>query len=230
MLFNNVRNNSRERFSEIFVNLSHIESIEPKTPTELTQPHVKIQRGLYYVHLYSTLEKTINEVVEQTLLIIKSQNIKNQHFESAFNVITLKPKMQSFKECGYKDFYKKSIAVFEGIDSDEIFEIDNKLFSMSLQNVWFDTIQDVLKSFGVPVLVVDPRVSCTVDEIVDKRNSVAHGRETPLIVGERHRANVLRGKTVEIQLVTDMFIDKFEQFISDQTYIRPCFRATYSSS
>lgn len=66
-----VRNSSRTRFNEVFQNLNFIESIEPEGESPI---HVKIQRGLYYVHLYSALEKVINETVERVLIIIESQN------------------------------------------------------------------------------------------------------------------------------------------------------------
>lgn len=230
MPFSVVKRNSRERFSEVLVNLSYIESIEPVSISEETLPHVKIQRGLYYVHLYSALERAINEVIEQAILLIKVQEIKNKHFETAFNVISLNSKMQSFKACGYKDYFNKSIEVFKCVASEERFEINNTIFSQNLQNVWFETIQQALKSFGASPLEVEQRVSFTVDEVVDKRNSVAHGRETPIVVGERYRANVLRTKTQEIQLIVDMVIDSFETYISEKSYIKEDYRREYAEN
>ncbi|MDM8550418.1 MAE_28990/MAE_18760 family HEPN-like nuclease [Desulfobacterales bacterium HSG2] len=219
MPFSIVKKNYRERFSEVMLNLAHIESVEPKEPAE-TPPYVKIQRGLYYVHLYSALEKTVNEVVEQTILIINGRGVKNKHFETNFNVISLNSKMQSFKSCGYKEYINKSVDVFKSIGSDESFEISNTIFSQSLQNVWFKIIEQTLDSFGASPIIVEPRVRYTIDEVVDKRNAVAHGRETPKVVGERHRADVLRDKTEDIQLVIDLFIDSFETYISDLAYIQ----------
>ena len=65
MPLSTVKNRSRERFNEVLLNLAFIESIEPSAEPPI---HVKIQRGLYYVHLYSALEKVVNETVEQALL------------------------------------------------------------------------------------------------------------------------------------------------------------------
>jgi len=229
MPFNIIRKNFRERFSEVLLNLAYIESVEPKEVTEEAPPYVKIQRGLYYVHLYSAFEKTVNEVVEQAILIIKSKNVKNRHFETAFNVISLNSKMQGFKSCGYRDYFSRSVDVFKSIGSDDSFEINNTIFSQNLQNVWFETIQQLLDSFGMNRIAVEPRVRTTVDEIVDKRNAVAHGRETPTVVGERHRAKVLRNKTQEIQFFTDLFIDSFETYISELAYIRQEHREKYAA-
>jgi hypothetical protein len=72
MPLSTVKNRSRERFNEVLLNLTFIESIEPSAEPPI---HVTIQRGLYYVHLYSALEKVVNETVEQALLVIGSYSI-----------------------------------------------------------------------------------------------------------------------------------------------------------
>ncbi|OQY59974.1 MAG: hypothetical protein B6245_04035 [Desulfobacteraceae bacterium 4572_88] len=97
--------------------------------------------------MYSAFERTVNEVVEQAILIIKSREVKNRHFEMHFNAISLNSKMQSFKSCGYKEYFNKSTYMFRSIDSDESFEINNTIFSQNLQNVWFETIQQILGCF-----------------------------------------------------------------------------------
>jgi len=226
MTFDMVRANSRERFSEVQINLNYIESIEP---TGEATPEVKILRGLYYVHLYSALEKALNETIEQTILLIKSKNIKNLHFSTPFNVISLNSKMQRFKQCGYKDYFDKSSEVFESINSEEVFDISNTIFSQNLQNVWFKTIQDTIRSFGATPIQVEPRVKLTIDEVVDKRNAVAHGRETPTVIGERHRVNILRTKTQEIQIVIEQVIVTFEDYIANYEFLKTTYIQEYST-
>lgn len=221
MPFSIVRSNSRGLFNEVLVNLNFIESLEPVGPQEETSINVKILRGLFYVHLYAALEKVVNETVEQVILIIKSNAIKNKHFAMHLNVITLNSKMQSFKQCGYKDYFKKSYDIFNNIDSEESFEISNTVFSSNLQNVWFKTIEEVLDSFGTSKMTVHPRVKMTIDEVVDKRNAVAHGRESPAIVGERHRCSNLRVKNQELQIFSDEFITVFEEYIAEKKYLKP---------
>lgn len=217
MTFSTVRSKSRERFREVLINLAHIESIERDGEANEV---VNIFRGLYYVHLYSALEKAINETIERVVLLIKVENIRNKDFILPFNVISLNSKMQSFRQCRHKDYFQKSIDVFLSINSDESFEISNTIFSQTLQNVWFDTIQATIRSFGAAEIAIEPRVKLTIDEIVEKRNAVAHGRETAISVGERHRSDVLRAKTQEIQLVVEQVISTFEDYIVRRLYLK----------
>src|SRR5690606_14104426 len=108
MPFSFVRASSRERFTEVFINLAFIEANEGLGETSV---EVKILRGLFYVHLYSALEKAVNETIEQTILLVKEDGVKNKHYENAFNVISLNSKMQSFKQCSNKNYFSKSAEV-----------------------------------------------------------------------------------------------------------------------
>lgn len=221
MPFSLVKSQSSARFNEVLQNLAAIEALDETTLIS------KINRGLYYVHLYSALEKTINEAVEQALILIQSRSVKNKHFKMHFNVISLQHKLQGFKSCGYKEYFNKSSDIFQNITSDDIFPLNNTIFSQSLQNVWFKTIQETLTFFGANDLNLESRIKYTIDEIVERRNAVAHGRESAAQVGEKHRATVLRTKTNDIQLVADLFVATFESYINNSSYIKDEYISLY---
>ncbi len=211
----------------MFINLGNIEQAEPKDANTETPPQLQIQKGMYYVHLYAALEKTINEVVEQTLTIIKERNVKNKHYTIPFNTISLNGKLQAFKIAGYKDYTNKSIEIFNSIEKEEILEISNTVLSTNLMNIWHKTIQQTLLCFGIPELRFSAQTKFTIDEIVDKRNAVAHGRDTPTKIGERYRTPILRQKTNEIENVVDLFISAFESFITNQDYLKAEYKNLY---
>lgn len=224
MSFNIVRSNSRERFGEVLINLAFIEENEGAGESSV---EVKILRGLFYVHLYSAMEKAINETIEQAILLVKQDSVKNKHYENSFNVISLNSKMQAFKHCSSKNYFSKSVEVFESLGAEDSFELNNTIFSESLQNIWYKTIQESIRSFGAAPIPIEPRVRLTIDEVVEKRNAVAHGRETPVSIGERHRSNMLRVKTQEIQLVVEQFISTFEDYVNNKKYINPLYINDY---
>lgn len=228
MPFSAVKNNTRGRFTDLHVHLSFIDSQEPKDVSTETPLSIKILRGMYYVHLYAAMERSVNETVEQAILLIKNQAVLNKHYKTEFNTVSLYSKMMGFKASGYKEFFNKSLEVFGAIDSEAAFDLNNTIFSSNLQNVWHATLQQALKCFGMPELRLEHGVRLTIDEIVDKRNAVAHGRESPVSVGERHRCNILRQKTQEIQAAVDLFIDSFEIHITQKLYIKDHYRPNYN--
>jgi hypothetical protein len=230
MSYTIIRNNARVRFNENLTYLNFLTAEEPNDPTIPPSLELKIMKGLFYVHLYSSLEKTLNDLIEQTLTLINSKNVKNKHYNLSFNTISLLNKLQSFKECGYRNFFSKAIEIFEALNSEQIPTLNETVFSNSLQNVWTSTIIEILQAFGINNFMVQPRIRTTIDEIVDKRNAVAHGRESASVIGERFRTDVLRTKMTVIMNFSYDLIDTFENYHDNSRYLKPQAKRIYSTT
>jgi hypothetical protein len=220
MSFLIVRHGARSRFAETQVFLNHLTAIEPNDPTTPDSLEFKIMKGLFHVQLYSALEKTVNEIIENTLTYIRAAGVKNIHYAIPFNTISLVDKLKSFKDSGHNNFFNKAIEIFEELTSRNVGPINESAFSNNLQNVWTKTIDEVIKSFGIKGFRIDRRTRTTIDELVEKRNAVAHGRESAAVVGERFRTDVLRRKS---QLIVDFafeLIDLFEDYYSNKGFLK----------
>lgn len=228
MSFANLQSRNRSRFTEVQAYLNHLSSLEPRDVTKEPSIELKIQRGLFYVQLYAAFEKSINDAVETTLLEIRSKTVKNIHYNTAFNTIALQDKLKGFKDCGYRNALKKAADIFEKSVSRTNGTIDETVFSNSLQNIWFKTIQELYRSFGMPDFHASTQEIATIDEIVDKRNMVAHGREKASTVGERHRTNVLRQKYETISEISIRITSDMEEFYNNKRYIKPNVRRKYA--
>ncbi len=227
MSFAAVKTTTTSRFNEVQIFLNFITSEEPNNPTEVTPADVKIMRGLFYVHLYAAIENSINELVEKSLLLINSKQVKNNHYTLIFNTISVMDKLQSLKDCSHKNFTNRSIALMHEIGSRNIRGINETAFSNQLQNIWISTVIEVYSAFGIGNPSFDPRVRATIDEIVDKRNAVAHGRESAQSIGERHRTDVLRQKLSTAQNFITQVIDDFESFYDEKRYLKPVMKKYY---
>lgn len=220
MSFQIVRNGARSRFAETQVFLNHLTAIEPNDPTIPDSLEFKIMKGLFHVQLYSALEKTVNEIIENTLTYIGATGVKNIHYAIPFNTISLVDKLKSFKDCGYNNFFNKAIEIFEELSSQNVSTINESTFSNNLQNVWTKTIDEVIKAFGIKGFIIDPRTRTTIDELVEKRNAVAHGRESAAVVGERFRTDVLRAKSQLINDFAFQLIDLFDDYYSNKNFLK----------
>ncbi|MFW3895958.1 MAE_28990/MAE_18760 family HEPN-like nuclease [Pseudomonas bharatica] len=228
MSYEDVRSLTRERLTEVQQLLNHIVSLEPDNATAPHPPEVKILRGFFYVHLYAALEKSVNEAVQLTLRLIASLNAPSKHFEITVGTITTRGRLQAFKSCSFKAYNDNALSIFDCLESSEITKIDEAQFSDVLMNVWTNSILEVLKSFGIN-LPITPRTRTTIDELVENRNKVAHGRESALSVGERHRSHVLRDKFTITTNLIDSVILALENFYNSKTFIKISERATYST-
>lgn len=227
MSFVTVKNKARSRFAETQVFLNHLTAIEPNDPTIPDSLEFKIMKGLFHVQLYAALEKTVNDIIENTLTYIGSAGVKNIHYAIPFNTISLVDKLKSFKDCGYNNFFSRAVEIFSELTSENVTTISDTTFSNNLQNVWTKTIEEIIRTFGIKGFTIDPRTKTTIDELVEKRNAVAHGRESAAVVGERFRTDVLRAKS---QLINDFsieLIELFEEYYSSKRFLKSSAKKHY---
>lgn len=184
-------------------------------------------RGLFYVHLYAAIEKTLNELVEDTLLTIKHNNIKNKDLTININVISLHPKLLSFKDCSSKNFFEKAKTIFSGTESEDIYPINETMMGMYMQNIHYSTLQSLAMLFEMSEFNSSPLDKLLIDEIVDKRNAVAHGREQASDVGQAFNTQQLRNKMMSAQEIIFSYIDIFDNYISSKKYIKDGLRTNY---
>lgn len=220
MSFTSVINNAGSRFNENLQYLNFITSQEPNNPRDSVPIEVNTMKGLFYVHLYASFEKSINELTENTINLIGSKSIKVKHYNESFNTIALVDKLKAFKNCGHKNFFTKAHELMFEMSTFNIHSLNDTTFSNSLQNVWFETIEEIAKCFGISEVPITPRIRTTINELVERRNAVAHGRENASDVGSRFRTDVLRIKMNEIINFTYSLISLYENHYNRKNYIK----------
>ena len=220
MTFVSVNNNARNRFSENLQYLNFITSLEPTNPRDIVPLEINIMKGLFYVHLYASFEKTINELTEHTISLIDSKSVKIKHYNESFNSIVLIDKLKAFKSCSHKKFFIKAHELMYETSTINTLSLNNTTFSNSLQNVWFETIEEISNCFGISQIIIPPRIKATINELVEKRNAVAHGRENASDVGSRFRTDVLRNKMNEIINFTYELISIYETHYNRKNYLK----------
>lgn len=228
MSYSVIKAKARTRFNETQIYLNYLKSLEPSNPTDPISLELKIMKGLFQVHLYAAFEKTVNELIENTLLYIGSNNVQYNHYCIPFNTISLVDQLKSFKDSGQKSFFEKAIEIFSEMTSSNIASINETAFSNQLQNVWTKAIEEVVKSFGIKSFSLDHRVRATIDELVDKRNAVAHGRESATVIGERFRTDVLQTKLDTVVLFSNQLIDLFENYYANKHFLKGHAKKNYT--
>lgn len=228
MSLNTVKLRTSERFNEVLIFLNYVSSLEPDNPTEPVSLEVKIMKGLFYVHLYSAFEKSINDTVETVLSLISSKNVKNSHLLAPVLSVVLTDKIKSLKDCGYAKVFIKSSDIFVDAASTNITPINETIFSNHLQNVWVKTIDEIFHTLGINSLRLDIHSKTTIDEIVERRNAVAHGRDSAASVGERYRTDVLREKMETVSSSTYEIIYAIEDHYLSKRYIKSTVRRYYA--
>lgn len=215
-----------DRFSQVRKNLSIIKDLESKEIPPLDADEVKIFRGLFFVHLYGAFEKSINEAVEQFLMEVDGLNVQFLDFSVGFLPTALDPIFTSLKSSGKWD---SRIGFFKKIESADVCRVSNSVFSDQLQNTWFSTLEKIASYIGInDVFLKNINDSHYLNEVVEKRNQVAHGRNSPLNVGSSGRSSDLEARFDALNRILDDYIEVLEEHCNSLHFIKDARRSDYA--
>jgi hypothetical protein len=97
-----------------------------------------------------------------------------------------------------------------------------------MENIWAETIQKAFDLFGLSSnAFYDVRVKQYIDEVVDKRNAVGHGRESAATIGQAYTSGRLQTLLDEINKQTQFVVSEFENLLLTRAFISPIHQAAY---
>lgn len=185
MSFVSAEAESRDRFNEARLLLVNLREGAPPQLHPVSQTQ-KALRGLWLVSLYAAVERSVNSVVEAALSDISAQRVKSIDSVASLHSIFHFPRVQSLHGCGRNSIFDKSVSLFEASSGTAILETAENPLAESLQNVDGKTMQWVLRLFGATEMIVPQASLGRTSALRERRNAVAHGRESAAKVGERY--------------------------------------------
>jgi hypothetical protein len=218
------------RLNEVQVLLSHIVANE-LAPPQIEPASVAILRGMFYVHLYGYFEYSINKAVESLLINISSKSIKYNELDHIFYAAALDAKFTSCESPGKRraKWERRKNLLETQVSNGEV-NIPDTMFSYDLQNIWTETLVYIFNVLGINIYPLpDKAYSGYIDELVDKRNAVAHGRESPALIGIKRCAELQKILNVANETVAHV-IACFEAYVSNLEMIKADHRASYASA
>ena len=145
-------------------------------------------KGLAFVQLYATYEYAVRSAVQATLVALRAAGVEIRTLRRDLLALVLDSQWESVSRSGRKRVWDSRMALIASIDSgeptstlrDDLFPSDGSHYRIQqLYTVW-----DVFSVSG-PV-VSEPRLIGKIDELVENRNAISHGRLTPEEVGGRY--------------------------------------------
>lgn len=224
-----IRSGINSRISEVREMLRIIRESEsdPKDPLA-KDPLSATLRGLVYVPLYGTLEYCVTESVQNFVSFVTASKVPHAHLVHVFNVVALDPQLMSARNAGEKKKWETRRAIFEQLGANGPCDVENTVFGTFLHNIWPKTIEELFACLGInkPV-TADPSEIGYLREIVEKRNAVAHGRETATKTGEGFTAADLQKRVDAIYNVCVYFLETLEEHANSLRFVQLRFRKRY---
>ncbi|AZL49642.1 hypothetical protein CWR52_23325 [Enterobacter sp. SGAir0187] len=185
MSFENAQIEVRDRFAEANSLLIFLRENGPE-PLQPTSDNIKSLKGLWIVSIYSAVERSVNAIIEAAIEVISGHNNRSIDCIASLHSIFHFSEIKSINECGKNKIFDKSISLFQATLSETVLRITDNPLAESLQNVDAKTMAWVLGLFGAPGFNISPASIGRVNALRERRNAVAHGRESAAEVGERY--------------------------------------------
>lgn len=216
------------RLAEVFQLVEHIRHLESIPPVP-DPPEAKILRGLFYVHLYAALEYSVSQGVQRFLLAVAELGVLPMHLHARFFSVALDPGFRSIRDLGEAKGWGARVKLIDLQPSSVCQPINSDVFGLFLQNVWVERLDVLFSCLNIDQPVVpDPAFRLYIDELVDRRNGVAHGRFSALGVGSARRSPELLTRFNAISATCIHLLDCFEQHHLDRGLILAAHRSDYS--
>lgn len=213
---------ARELFAQI--TLEEPQESIPRSPTALSLT----LRGMMYVSLYGTLEYTVTQGVQCFINHLCGLNVSVKHLEHSLNSIALNSQLTSVRDVAEKKKWEARRALFSAMESQAACAIPDTVFGGFLHNVYPKTILEIFLCLGItkPATAHESEVGYF-KEITEKRNAVAHGRESASEAGSGLTVNDIELRMNVVYSVCSYFLDTIEDHALRLRFVKPRYRSGY---
>lgn len=226
-MFKAVRSEITERLAEVFQLIEHIRTLEAEPP-DPDPVEVKILRGLFYVHLYAAFELAVNKSVQCFLQGANALNVAPLHFHPRFFSVALESEFSSIRNVGEEKRWSARVQLIDKQAATDVRPINGDIFGLYLQNVWVERLEVLFRCLNIEEPIVpDPTFRLYIDEMVEKRNGVAHGRFSAQGVGSVRRSNELMQRYNAVGATCSHVIDCFDAHHTTRGLILEAHRPLY---
>jgi hypothetical protein len=228
-----VLTSANARLGEVQKLLAHIKKLEDTAEKEkdpVSAENATILRGLFFVHLYGAFENSIALSVQVLLQEITKVGVSYSHFEHLLHVVALDPDFRSVADAGWQSKWSKRRELLQKQLSHTSCALNDTLFHDQIENVWYATLSNIFEYLCIPVPAVpDNRMRGYIDEIVNNRNAVAHGRLSPQTVGRLTTSAELAKRLDAITEVINHVVTSFDSYLTNREFVAIPHRPHYVS-
>ena len=222
-----VRQEFANRLQEVQTFLSGLKTQETAIGTKPSN-ELNTQKGLFLVLLYGAFEYSVTRTVSETSGLINIRRVRLEHVHNLLYPLALDPELTSIAMVGRENKWQRRADLFRRQFSSESAIFHETAILPDLENIWANTLQKLFDVFGIAQpAFYDPRVKQYVDEVVDKRNAVAHGRESAATIGQAYTSGTLQVLLDELSRQMQFTFASFENLILTKSFISPLHQAAY---
>jgi hypothetical protein len=207
------------RLLEVKAYLQFLRSITKISRRSAVRPSFSAAKGFFFVHLYGVYEYTVASALRETIRVINRSGVTLVDCRPSLLSLALDGQCESLSFSGRSTSWAKRVALFERARSADSVAINDSLVPTDGRNLQLAQLQSIWTAFSIqdPVLP-DIRLRGTLEELVDKRNAIAHGRETAAGVGRRFTVQDLDARYRAVNRLCSHIVATFDEYLNRRHY------------
>jgi len=221
-----VRQEASGRFQEAQAFLSSLKANEAQPGQQLEW--VNVQKGLFLVLLYGAFEYSLIRTLIEATALINAHSLQYCHMSDQMYAFALDPQLRSVEESSRNTKWRRRSEIFRVQTCSNPVKLLESAFLTEVQNIWAETIQRSFDIFGITVpSLYDPRVKQYINEVVEKRNAVSHGRESAATIGKAYTLTSLQRLIDELNRQTQYIFSVFEEHLLTKGFVKTAHKSLY---
>lgn len=184
-----------------------IESLETAS-----NPATAMCKGLAFVQLYSTYEYSVRASVQATLQELRAAGLEIRALRRELLALILEPHWESASSSGRARVWESRMGLIAQVDSSELTsEVRDDFFPADGSHYRVRQLQTIWRLFAIAEPVVpDPRYLGRIEELVENRNAISHGRLTAEEVGRRYSRQEIHDRMVDADTIANYVVRVLE--------------------
>lgn len=207
-MFQTLKQNTNERFAAVS-DFFDATKVLRGTPAAAA-------KGLAFVHMYAVYEFVIIEGFKLTIDSINSRQHDVASLRQSLLAVYLNPELQSLQDCGRRDMWKKRVAIFDKANSSAAANVASSTIPHDGSHFRHSQLLLIFQILGINRIPAQRRLHLyRIDEVVDNRNKVAHGREPAEDVGRSYARSDVRHRIGQMKGVCIKWITTLDEYCSN---------------
>lgn len=180
-----------------------------------------INKGLFYVYLYGIYEETIRLTVQKTIEELNAKLVKIDECIYELYALIFSAEYDSIYGVGNEHKWEKRWDISIKMIENPIVSISNEIIPTDGKNLRYRQLESIAKTFGIhDDILPRPEIGGDIQEMVNKRNYIAHGNKTPKEVGREVSVSDLQCKLEHILEACTYIVETYERYIDEQKYLK----------
>jgi hypothetical protein len=221
-MLDDIRSAYTSQLVDVRLLLKMIQNLEVTSTPLSSSREATISKGLFFVHLYGVYEYTVTSAVQRTIQHINAMSCTVNQCKPILLSIVLDSECTSLSSAGQNSFWPRRWKLFEKLSKNDPIQINDNIFPTNGKNIRYDQLNSIWTTFCVkdpPIPATQMFLKGRVNELVENRNAIAHGRMSPADVGGRYSFNELEKRYKDIDELCVYIIDTLESYLINKDFL-----------